>query len=160
MDSGGPYINAAFFCERVIEERDGTLSAIRIVDRITNMAVGTGTPAAMPAMPVNLALLIALKPGRALGRHDVQITAERPSGIRTDMASALSVNLEGGDRGANLVMNLSLVVTEEGLYWFDVVVDETVLTRVPLRVLYQRQEAGPPPGESGSPGPSGNRPQL
>ncbi len=32
---GGPYLQAAFFCERLLEEADGVLSAIRIVDTVT-----------------------------------------------------------------------------------------------------------------------------
>ncbi len=151
MNTAGPFINAAFFCERVIEDKEGVLSAIRIVDRVLNVATGLDTPAAMPPMPVALTLLITLKSGAAKGRNDVRITVERPSGIRSDLASALSVVLEGDDRGANLVMNLGLTMTEEGLYWFDVFVDEVFATRVPLRILYQRQQPGG--REPGSPEP-------
>jgi hypothetical protein len=33
MDAGGPYLNAALLCEKVLQERDGVLSIIRIIDR-------------------------------------------------------------------------------------------------------------------------------
>ena len=36
---GGPYIAAAFFCEGVIEDKLGTLSAIRIIDRLLTQLV-------------------------------------------------------------------------------------------------------------------------
>jgi hypothetical protein len=151
VKTAGPFINAAFFCEKVIEDKEGVLSAIRIVDRVINTAVGLDTPTAMPPMPVALTLVITLKSGAAKGRLDVRIAVERPSGLQSDLASALSVVLEGDDRGANLVMNLALTMTEEGLYWFDVYVEETLATRVPLRIVYQRQQAGGPRlGPSGS----------
>ena len=31
----GPYLNAAFLCEKILEEKSGVLSAIRIIDRVT-----------------------------------------------------------------------------------------------------------------------------
>jgi len=36
----GPYLQAAFFCERLLEEADGVMSAIRIVDTITTHGDG------------------------------------------------------------------------------------------------------------------------
>lgn len=35
MPERKPYLSAAFFCERVMEEKDGVLSAIRLVDTFT-----------------------------------------------------------------------------------------------------------------------------
>jgi hypothetical protein len=43
-ERGGPYIGAAFLCEKILQEKDGVLSAIRIVDRITHSAVGPEAP--------------------------------------------------------------------------------------------------------------------
>ena len=33
---------------------------------------------------------------------------------------------------------MALALEEEGLYWFDVIFEEAVVTRMPLGVLYQR----------------------
>lgn len=140
----GPYLTAALLCERVIEDREGVLTAVRIVDRVIQTATGTGTPDTMPPAPVNLTLLIALKSGEARGRHDLQIQIENPSGLRTPLAQAFSILLEGGDRGANLIVNLNFTALQEGLYWFDVYLDGVRITRVPLRLVYQRQETGSP----------------
>lgn len=152
MDSGGPYLTAAFFCERVIEDKEGVLTAVRIVDRIVQTAVGAGTPDEMPPAAVSLSLLVSLKSGRAKGRHDMQIMVESPAGLRSPVAPANSIFLEGEDRGANLVLNLTFTAHQEGLYWFDVLLDGALLTRVPLRLLYQRLETGIP---GSSPGPTG-----
>lgn len=145
----GPWLTAALICERVLQEADGTLSAIRIVDRITNSAIGQGTPAEMPPMPVNLTLLIALKAGAAHGRHDLKVELEGPNGLRTPVAETISVLFEGEDRGANVVLALNWIAQHEGLYWFDVVLNERLVSRVPLRVVYLRQETGSTSLQSG-----------
>ena len=145
---GGPHLSAAFFCEKVIEDKEGVLSAIRIVDRIIHSAIGAGTPEAMPPVPVALTLLIGLKSDAARGRHELAVTAEQPSGMRHRVAEALTVLLEGEERGANLILNLQWVAQQEGLYWFDIELNGRTLTRVPLRVVYQRQETGQAPHRS------------
>jgi hypothetical protein len=38
----------------------------------------------------------------------------------------------------NIGFNMNLQDVEEGLYWFDVHVGDRLVTRMPLRVLYQR----------------------
>ena len=54
----------------------------------------------------------------------------------------MSVHFEGEDRGTNVIYAATLNVEQEGLYWFDVLLDDELLTRMPLRILYQRQTAG------------------
>ncbi len=68
---------------------------------------------------------------------------ESPLGVK-DPASipSVTVQLEGEDRGANIVMEIHTKFELEGLYWFSVFFDDELLTRMPLRVLYSRaQEA-------------------
>lgn len=133
----GPYVVAAVLCERVLEEKDGVLTAVRIVDR-TTIAAPEGAE-----LVVALTALISLKPGKAVGRYTIGLRPEAPSGMQLP-ALAAPINFEGGegDRGVNLVLPLQMQA-EEGLYWFDVLwIDdrastETVLTRMPLRVVWQ-----------------------
>lgn len=40
----GPYLQAALLCERVMEEKDGVLSVIRIIDRLIHTALGPAGP--------------------------------------------------------------------------------------------------------------------
>ena len=42
------------------------------------------------------------------------------------------------DRGAAVVAQIAFPVSEEGIYWFDVSLFNEDITRMPLRVLYQR----------------------
>jgi len=50
---------------------------------------------------------------------------------------------EGSDRGVNLILNLRFDAKEQGLYWFNVYLEDQRFTRVPLRLIYQRIGFGP-----------------
>ncbi len=138
---GGPYITAAVICEKVLEDKEGVLSLIRLIDRITVTAQGPAIPEALPPATLQMTLVISLKSGDARGRHSLKIRPEQPSGQQMDTIE-MSVHFEGEDRGMNVVYATSLSVDQEGLYWFDVLLDDVLLTRMPLRILYQRQTAG------------------
>lgn len=138
----GPYLNSAVLCERVLQEQDGVPSLIRIVDRL--VVSGTVSETAFASQPINLVAFINFKSGKARGSHNVIIQQESPSGIRQPEAR-LSVLFEGEDRGINLVMGVNLVATEEGLHWFDIGLDETFVTRIPLRVVHQQATLGSGP---------------
>lgn len=147
----GPYLVSAALCERAIQERDGVISLIRMIDKITNTIAGPGpiVPETMPPVPVNLTLVVVLKPGEARGRFMVAVRPEAPSGQRLPEAE-LPVSFGGApDAGANLLFGINMVATEEGVYWFDVLLEGQLLTRTPLRIEYSPrrtalQEA--PPG--------------
>lgn len=136
LDPTGPYIAAAFFCERLLEERSGVLSAVRIIDRIMAQAVGPEPPEQMPPTQLAITALIALKSGAARGRFKMVFTPEDPSGRKLD-SHEFSVQLEGEERGVNHVINLNFIADIEGLYWFDVRLDDRLLTRMPLKVTYE-----------------------
>ena len=138
----GPYIQVAAFCEQVIEDKTGVLSLIRVIDTITHTASGPQPPAEMPPVPWRMKLVLALKPGRARGRHEVRIVPEQPSSEPKEPI-ALSVHLDGEDRGANLIMDMVFTFTMEGLYWFNVYLNDELFTKMPFRVKYMRVMAGP-----------------
>lgn len=133
----GPYLTAALICEKVLQEKDGSISVIRIVDRITLNALASQSPETLPPTPVNLYALIAFKSGSARGRHTVKWTIETPSGLKLP-EQLLPVLFEGEDRGVNLVLNLNMMLDQEGIYWFGVLLEDQLLTKIPLRILYQR----------------------
>jgi hypothetical protein len=58
--------------------------------------------------------------------------------------AALPVLLEGEERGVNLLLGVAFQAEQEGLYWFNVFFGdrEVLLTRVPLRIVYQPQRLG------------------
>jgi hypothetical protein len=142
---GGPYLQLAAFCDVVIEGKDGTLSLIRVVDRLTHQVVGPTASEQMPPVTHKFVLVIALKSGRARGPHAVKLVIERPSGLRDD-GPTFTAMMEGEDHGQNLILNLQQTFSEQGLYWFDVLINDVLVTRVPWRVIYTRTLLPQPPG--------------
>lgn len=132
----GPFVAAAFFCEKILEDKDGSLSAIRIVDRVTQTATGPAAPEEMPPLPIQLWALITLRSGKARGRRTIGIRPENPSGQQTELM-VLPIHFEGEERGQNFRTQIGFVAETEGLYWFDVLLDDQLLTRIPLRVMYR-----------------------
>lgn len=132
----------AVLCEKVLTEQDGTISVIRIVDRITLSSAGPDVPDEMPATPVSLHAVVAFRSGAARGRYNVKLRPEDPSGHQLP-ALEMPVHFEGEERGANLIVNFNFVAEHEGLYWIDVLFQEEPVTRIPLRVIYQPQRLGP-----------------
>jgi hypothetical protein len=139
----GPHVQVATFCEKVLQEQDGVLSVIRAIDRIMlSASAAAGAPAELPEGGILPAtLLIALKAGDAQGRHPITVRAHQPSGAYLP-DQTFDAMFERDERGVNLVLNMGLPAIE-GLYWFEVLVNDSLLTRVPLRIMYQRVPGTP-----------------
>jgi hypothetical protein len=138
---GGPFVAMAVICDRVLQESGGVLSLIRVVDRF----FVSGPPKEMP--PISGTLVIALKSGFQRGKMYIKVRPRTPSG-KALPEQEFPVLFEGDDRGIGIVAPFALVVDEEGLYWFDVFAEENLVTRIPMRVVYQRlaqTQTAPPP---------------
>jgi len=133
-ESGGPYLAMAVLCEKVLDEKDGVLSAIRIVDRMVYAAHGPDAPQEMPPVPVNIQALISFKSGQVRGEYIVKIKSNDPEKLEVSMP----IRLEGDERGANVILNLGFTAKKEGLFWFDVFLGDKLITRIPLRLVYQK----------------------
>lgn len=137
----GPYVQMATICEKVLQEADGVISAIRCVDRLVISAqamAGGVAPAELPqGGKFTTTLLVMLKADDARGRHPVSIRVQMPSGVFVEQPQVFDAMFEGDERGVNLIVNMQLELME-GIYWFEVSVNDRMLTRVPLRLIYQR----------------------
>jgi hypothetical protein len=143
----GPYLNTAVFCETAIEGRDGTLSIIKIVDTVIQTAAGPDPPAKMPAFVARLNVVIVLRAGEARGRYTILLRPEAPDGRKLP-AHEQAVQFVGDTNAYQLIGQIELPVELEGIYWFDVVFvagpeNEELLTRIPLRAVYQPQKTAP-----------------
>ncbi|HEY6445930.1 MAG TPA: hypothetical protein VIY53_05675 [Acidobacteriaceae bacterium] len=135
----GPYVQVAAICMTPLVEQQGLLSVIRIQDRIQL----AGLTEKMQPQPLNsLWLVVVLKSGELTGKFNLNIVPITPGGHRIPGPST-SVLLEGQERGAVVATPLMVVAEEEGLYWFEVTLEGTLLTRVPLRVMYQKMNPMP-----------------
>lgn len=140
----GPYVNVAVFCEKALQEADGVLSLIRIVDTINVQTVGPDAPDQLPeGMNIDTTLVVVLKPGDAKGNQSLRIILEHPSGERHD-GPQMSVPFAGApNSGVNVLVPLKMGIQDIGLYWADVFVNDRLVTRVPLEISYGYQR---PPG--------------
>ena len=144
--AGGPYVQAALFCERVLSEKDNVLSLIRIVDRLVLTVAGPSAPEQMPPSPVNCQAVIMLKTGSLSGSYQLRLSPTTPSGKELPSVSTRILLAGGEDGGTNLIFNVQFIANEEGVYWFDVIFEDQLLTRLPLRIVYQSLSAGQLPG--------------
>lgn len=139
-EQGGPFLQMAVLCERVLREGDGVLSLIRIVDRF----IVSGPQKEMPPSLIRFTAAVAFKSGFFRGKYSAKLRPQSPSG-KVLAEQEFPLLFEGEDRGAVFVCEVGLMVQEEGLYWIDVLLEEEVVTRIPLRVLYLRAGPTPPP---------------
>jgi hypothetical protein len=151
ISSDGPFLNVATVCEKVLQEQDGTLTAVRLIDRVFFMLTPDGS-LQLPRHPI--VFYIALKSGSARGRFAIDVEREKPSGEVSPIFS-FPVLFEGEERGVNIVVNALFEPDQEGLYWFNVrltdpqerpAADRPLLTRVPLRAVYQPMPTVGPQG--------------
>jgi hypothetical protein len=145
LSEQGPYLKTAVLCERVLREADGVPSLIRIVDRIIHTRSGPDAPIEMPPLSHNLTAFVSLTSGQARGSYEIRIELEEPSGLRKPPMIS-TVLFEGEDKGVNLVLNMAATFEYQGLYWFNVYLDDKLLTKMPLRVIYSRVTHGTPKG--------------
>lgn len=138
---GGPYIAVACLCEKIIEDKHGRYSFINLVDRLTIATRDQASPEQMPPITVRANAAIILKSGFFRGPATVKIAVRSPSDQLAGQ-SVFPVLFEGDDRGVAIITNLNAVLQEEGLYWVDVFLQDQVITRIPLRTVYQRVIVG------------------
>lgn len=134
---GGPFLQMAVFCEKALQEKDGVMSAIRIVDRFTLTTPGEVSPEVMPTMNLGITLIIAFKSGDVKGKMELKVNPVSPSG--QGMPGFVGPLLfEGGDHGSSIVIQYGLSAKEEGIYWFDIVLNNKFVTKIPLRIIYAK----------------------
>ncbi|OFW09535.1 MAG: hypothetical protein A3G20_02965 [Acidobacteria bacterium RIFCSPLOWO2_12_FULL_59_11] len=142
-----PWVQLAALCHTALTENTGQLSIIRIVDRW--MVVGL-TPE-MQSTNIQLTMAIILKSDQMRGQYRLRLRLRSPLGNVTE-GPVLPALFEGDDRGVQAILPSGILATEPGLYWFEILVEDEVVTRVPLRILYQQIQL--PPGGAGLVGPA------
>ncbi len=149
MPNSKPYVAVACICERVLKEPDGVASIIRIVDTYHLMLPDDTSSGAFP-LSLTLTIFVSLKSGDVTGQHEIAIVLRQPNG-KSQPAQKSLVDLRGEENGVNVEIQFTLVgpaagkPPEFGLYWFDVLWGNDVLTSIPLRL--RRLE----PGAQGAP---------
>ncbi len=130
-----PWVQVAAFVNVAMQEGPpgNWLSLIRILDRW----FFNGTTPEMPPSMLQTTLVVMMKSDNMRGSATVKIRPISPT--KKELPSIESpILFEGEERGVNIVLPVVMQVQESGLYWFDVLVDDQIFTRIPLRVVYQR----------------------
>jgi hypothetical protein len=131
---GGPYLSAAFLCEKALSEVDGVNSFIRMVDRWTV----TGPSEVMPSTTIQTTLVVAFKSGIHRGNGQLAITPTSPSDVRMPSTSVPLLFEGDDDRGLAIVIPMGFPATEPGIYWFNVSLDGQTFSEIPLHVVYHQ----------------------
>ena len=142
--SQGPWVSFAVLCEKTIEDKGGRISIINIVDQV-NFAPpqGQDNPTQPINVPIRLVAALGFKGGILRGANDVKLQITKPNGERGPNLT-VSLLFQGEERGTNLLTDLNLILSDEGLYWIEVYVQDLFMTRIPLRFAIQRVVFGPP----------------
>jgi hypothetical protein len=89
----------------------------------------------MPLTTLSVAALFSFQADHS-GSHELALNSLSPSGQLWKGRTPFAVE---ANRTANLILNLSISTEEEGLYWFDVLVDGEMVTKMPLNVVFETQ---------------------
>ena len=129
----GPYLYLAATCEKVIKEADGTLTLCRIIDKFT---ISAPTPS-LPPGTIVFSIVVGIRSGQAKGKRLLKVCGIDPEGVQCASGSQ-TIKLAGGATGMNVQFDMQLQVTQTGVYWFSVTLDDQLLSKMPLVVTYQR----------------------
>jgi hypothetical protein len=143
-NSGGPYVAAALFCNSILEDSDGIVSALRIVDEI-RVVINPNAPPDVPskADPIEIPLfaLIIIRRGDApAGMHQLALAMETPDG-KTEEVYKGEITMPDHPNGAAVIKSrVTLRLHSSGVFWIDVILGENRLTRMAMNLLIQRSE--------------------
>jgi hypothetical protein len=138
MVSPKPFVQIACICEKVLVEPDSVASLIRVVDTYF-LDVPKELPANLKAM-LGLSVFISLKSGDVTGEHEIGLRLITPDGSQHGIRK-WPADFRGAESGVNLKIAFSLGTPQYGLYWFDVLWGEEVLTRIPFRLKPKTTES-------------------
>lgn len=139
----GPFLTAALLCERVIEEKDGSLTAVRLVDQLT-IEPGPKQPNVVTVVvPLNLSLLVSIREGEPRHAYEVSITLRDPTGNTRKLLPAGQMLVAGPVAGGNFVAHLVFLPQQEGMYFFEIDLDGKFVSRIPLNVVRQPALSAP-----------------
>jgi hypothetical protein len=146
-----PLVSGATFCESVLVEDKGIYSIIRMLDTITvtpaspdNIA-GRAAPTVVGHPLVQAMLFVGLKSGDLRGKRTILLRLRSPSNEIKPLGDPVPVLFEGGEAGVALRVQVNLAVEEYGLYWAEVLSDNDLVVRVPLRLRRAEESRTSPP---------------
>jgi hypothetical protein len=126
----GPYVALAVFCTRIDRQTDGSIDIIGVMG-----AVNLDSPFA-PALTNNALMLtavVSVRGGRLRGSFPLAIRGHYPDGTPGTTLSQL-VEFTDAQPTATMALPIQISIGELGVYWFDITLDQQLLTRIALDV--------------------------
>jgi hypothetical protein len=137
MNPNGPYVSTAALCELVLHEKNEQISCIRFVDTL-ELTVPADTPDPFPLIVFQVRGLVSFKSGDFVGSKTLKIQLRNPGGKIGRPDQIYPLQFQGNEHGTNLIFQAELQTNQEGLYYFDIFLDEELATRMPLRIKVKR----------------------
>jgi hypothetical protein len=134
MPNSKPFVQAACVCEKLLVETDGVASLVRIFDTVQLTARENQFP------DVVLTGFVSLKSSGQIGTFTVGMRMRRPDG-RGGKLLTFSAKFERDGAGVNTRIDITVKTPVAGLYWFDILWGEDVLTSIPITIILNT----PPP---------------
>jgi hypothetical protein len=135
---GTPVCIAALYCNSVVNGQDNTLSIIQTIDTIfispeTQFKIGEVVDLGGP-----LRLVVLLKQGDAVGRHEMEVSYRNPDGTRDPIGKLWQDFPPNAppEMGYNFIAPVRLRWRGLGLYWLELRLGKKLLARTPLNVKY------------------------
>jgi hypothetical protein len=141
----GPLLAVAVFCEQTVEDKDNTISCIRIVDTVFAQLT-PDAPADFPSeenrLLVGVRGLISIRRGGSRKKfHKLKLTMESPTG-KSSLVDDRQIEIGAEPYGGfNLRFGATIGIHMGGLFWLIVSLNGEEFARVPLRIVIERAAA-------------------
>jgi len=136
-----PYVVAFVICENALIETDNVLSAVRIVDTAT-FGTDQVPPVGQSLVLSSLDMVLILKAGDARGERTFRLRLITPEPVEHYSETWTHIFTAPPESGQSMRLRpVSIVWAGEGLYYFEVVAENSVLARTPLHIKLAQAES-------------------
>ena len=142
----GPIFVSAFACEKILREVDGMITPVRLLTAFHAPPIEITFNEDPPRVeyryaPVYFTIVIIFVSDQS-ERFAVTLTGKKPDGTALGGGPQPgSIEMEGGLAGASLIYSLNVPSEQEGEYWFDIFIDEDLVSRVPILIFHRSTES-------------------
>lgn len=142
-----PYLSAALICETALNEKSGVVSLIRLIDTMS-MTIHAqprreDEQERVNAITLKFNVFLSFRGGPARGKREAVLEFYHPNGNQVLRGGPYPMVFTSDEQGQNVNIELSVVLKDAGLYWFNVVMQDRVLSRMPLIVNISIQPQPP-----------------
>lgn len=132
-----PIYSSLVLCEKVLQESDGVVSAVRIVDIFYVSQTGIEVPPEHRAVLMQMFFQAKFPATAAVGEeHAVELILERPNGESGNVATSDAVRLVpskvDGPKGISVVARFGVIPRQMGTHYLVILLDGKEVQRAPF----------------------------